>query len=201
MCWFWASLSLLSVFYVTILPSKPNCDILFFFFFCVCVWLGYMLYSLWHGKQMISHMLSLIVLGFLDLLSTLIWMLQKLEFLYEHVAHPDVIAIFFWILDILPCTPRYIASACPLNSCNLHWLLLKIVSHCCRKLNPMNRGRVYTLGFIFLGEILLLSSQIVVLIVRTAPWLLQPIIVDLPYLLHWKILMTSALSLIGVEWQ
>lgn len=72
-------------------------------------------------EQMISDMLNS-VLAFLDLLLTLTSMLQKLEFLYKHVAHPDV-AIFFWILDILHCTPRYVAPARPLNFCNYTFCL------------------------------------------------------------------------------
>lgn len=161
------------------------------FFPFVCVWLGHMIYSFWQGKPVISHMLRLTILNFLDLLSTLIWMLQKLEFLYERVAYPDARAIFFWILDILPCTQRYVTLDWPLTTCNFVVSFLKVVSYCGRKLNLMSRGRVYILGFILLGEILLLSSENVVLIVRTAPWFLLSIIVNLLYLLHWKILMTS----------
>lgn len=35
-------------------------------------------------------------------------MLQKLEFLLDHVAPPNVIAIFFWIWVILLYIPRYV---------------------------------------------------------------------------------------------
>lgn len=46
--------------------------------------------------------------GSSDLLLILILMLQKYEFPLEVLLLPNVIAIFFLILVILHCTPRYV---------------------------------------------------------------------------------------------
>lgn len=126
---------------------------------------------------------------------------QKLEFLSAPVALPNVIAIFFWILVISHCTPRYVSLVMTFSIALCTLGLAEMISYYCRNVSRLNRGRICILVFLYLEEILLLTLQILVLTVRTALWSHKITVVSKLRLLCQKKLRISILLLIGVEWR